>query len=102
MTNSLLYLLERIQKSFEGKLVGADRAKDLAVLKVSCILTNAVLSRKKYSTSNIAIVHPYLISRYAIINKRIGDEDNYQAFLISIILASCSLPIDRKGNLEFS
>ncbi|RLM74156.1 protease Do-like 8, chloroplastic [Panicum miliaceum] len=33
-TNSLLYLLERIQKSFEGKLVGADRAKDLAVLKV--------------------------------------------------------------------
>lgn len=36
-TNSLLYLLERIQKSFDGKLVGADRAKDIAVLKVRCI-----------------------------------------------------------------
>lgn len=25
-----------MQKNFEGKLVGADRAKDLAVLKVHC------------------------------------------------------------------
>jgi len=40
-TNDLLYLLERIQKNFEGKLVGADRAKDLAVLKVRCILTDS-------------------------------------------------------------
>uniref|UniRef100_A0A453C4U5 PDZ domain-containing protein n=1 Tax=Aegilops tauschii subsp. strangulata TaxID=200361 RepID=A0A453C4U5_AEGTS len=32
--NTLLYLLERIQKNFEGILIGADRAKDLAVLKV--------------------------------------------------------------------
>lgn len=30
----LLLLLERLQKTFEGKLIGADRAKDLAVLKV--------------------------------------------------------------------
>jgi S1-C subfamily serine protease len=40
-TNSLLYLLERIQKSFEGKLVGADRAKDIAVLKV-CIRLHVI------------------------------------------------------------
>jgi hypothetical protein len=32
--NTILYQLERIQKNFEGILVGADRSKDLAVLKV--------------------------------------------------------------------
>lgn len=30
-------VFKRLQKNFEGKLVGADRAKDLAVLKVHFI-----------------------------------------------------------------
>lgn len=30
----ILDCLNRVQKNFEGTLVGADRAKDLAVLKV--------------------------------------------------------------------
>lgn len=29
-----LNFFKRVQKNFEGKLIGADRAKDLAVLKV--------------------------------------------------------------------
>lgn len=32
------WFLKRVQKNFEGTLIGADRAKDLAVLKVKIIL----------------------------------------------------------------
>lgn len=32
-----IYSFDRVQKNFEGKLVGADRTKDLAVLKVCLV-----------------------------------------------------------------
>lgn len=35
---SFSLVFQRVQKNFEGKLVGADRAKDLAVLKVSYLM----------------------------------------------------------------
>lgn len=38
-----LSLSQRVQKNFEGKLIGADRAKDLAVLKV-CLLSEVFLN----------------------------------------------------------
>lgn len=38
-----------MQKNFEGKLIGADRAKDLAVLKVNIILRSMFCSKMEDS-----------------------------------------------------
>lgn len=43
-SSSSISLFERLQKNFEGKLVGADRAKDLAVLKVDSSLQHVFMS----------------------------------------------------------
>lgn len=43
-SSSSISLFERLQKNFEGKLVGADRAKDLAVLKVDSSLQQVFMS----------------------------------------------------------
>jgi len=55
--------LHRIQKNFEGKLVGADRTKDLAVLKVrlfilqefddqACMITIVIPENKQNITDS--------------------------------------------------
>lgn len=43
--SQFVYFFDRVQKNFEGKLIGADRAKDLAVLKVFIFLQTLPIFR---------------------------------------------------------